>query len=110
MSRRTPPRAGTSRGGAQGYSDRALATLPGMTDDSPTILDRLPADPRFVRVPATIGDGDLLLAAASGGVVAIAPPWTTLRAGEPTEAQTTWRVGWFAADEDGVDLDAGAAA
>jgi hypothetical protein len=75
------------------------------TSELPTQLRELPADARFVCMPATIGAGQLFVAGTSGGCVAIAPPFTSLCAGESVESRVRWRFGWFAADAYGADLD-----
>ena len=77
------------------------------SDRLPPILQAMSDDARFDRVPASAGDGDVFIADLPGGCVVVAPPWTPLRAGENAYALTSWRFGWFQADADGVDLDAG---
>jgi hypothetical protein len=81
-----------------------------MTDEEAAeagaILTRLSPRAKFDRVPSWVGSGDLLLTSTDDGIVAIAPPSTSLG---PSEGELIgeWKVGWFEADEEGADLDAG---
>lgn len=81
-----------------------------MTQDRPIeaardILGRLQPGAEFRRVPASTGGGDVLIASVEEGCVAIAPPATALSLHDAPESLADWRVGWFEATEDGVDLD-----
>lgn len=71
------------------------------------ILERVPAQARFSRVPCWAGDGEVVLASTPEGCVVLVPPGMLLTVGEPPESRTHWRVAWYPAGENGVDLDGG---
>lgn len=72
----------------------------------PPRLRAVPAATSFRRVPSSAGRGEMLLAGLPGGCLVIAPPWAALDRREGRLTRTRWRYGWFAADQDGPDLDA----
>ncbi len=82
-----------------------IITIP---DVPRTVLDKLDPDAIFEPVPVSYGQGDLLAAEVSDGVVAVAPPWAGLAGDEEADELSHWRAGWWPLStyegDDGADL------